>query len=75
VKRLSLQVLVLSLALLVPVVTAQALPAWLPGSTVVGSAGPQSGPTTITAMMLDSNSANTIVLGSWVTRSSSRTAA
>jgi len=62
-KRLSLQVLVLSLALLVPVVVAQALPVWLPGSTVVGEAGPQSdpGPMTITAMMLDSNSASTTV--------------
>lgn len=59
-KRLSLQVLVLSLALLVPVVTAQALPVWLPGSTVVGSAGPQSDPMMITAMMLEANSAGTV---------------
>ena len=60
-KRLFLHVLVLSVALLVPVVVAQALPVWLPGTTVVGSAGPQSAPTTITAMMLDANSATTTV--------------
>jgi hypothetical protein len=60
-KRFCLQIPVLLLALLVPLAAAQALPIWLPGSTVVGSAGPQSGPTTITAMMLDSNSASTTV--------------
>ena len=52
-KRLSLQALVLSLALLVPVVTAQALPVWLPGDTVVASAGPQGDAMMITAQMLE----------------------
>jgi hypothetical protein len=60
-KCLSLQILVLSLALLVPVAVAQALPVWLPGNTVVGEAGPQSGPTTITAMMLEANSDSVVV--------------
>jgi hypothetical protein len=59
-KRLRLQILVLSLALLVPVAAAQALPLWLPGTTQVAIAGPQSGPTTVTAMMLEANSASTV---------------
>jgi hypothetical protein len=66
-KRLSPRVLVLLLALLVPAVAAQALPVWLPGGTVVGAAGPQSGPTTITAMMLVNNSASVIETADSVT--------
>ncbi len=57
-KRLFLQVLFLSLVLLVPVLTANALPLWLPGNTEVASAGPQSDPMTITAMMLEDNSSS-----------------
>jgi hypothetical protein len=61
-KRLWLEILFLLLALLVPVATAQALPLWLPGTTEVAIAGPQAGPgpTNITAMMLDANSASTV---------------
>ncbi len=59
-EKIRLQILVLSLALLVPLASAQALPTWLPGSTVVGSAGPQGSTTAITAMMLDANSASTV---------------
>jgi hypothetical protein len=40
---------------------AQALPPWLPGSTVVGVAGPQSSPMNISAMMLDNFSTTTTV--------------
>jgi hypothetical protein len=59
-RRSFLQVLILSLALLVPVVTAQALPVWLPGDTPVGTAGPMMTPMTITAQDLVEHS------GSWV---------
>ncbi len=59
-KGIRLQILVLLLALLVPVATAQALPVWLPGGTVVGSAGPQGGAMAVTAMMLEANSASTV---------------
>jgi hypothetical protein len=64
-KHLCLRVLVLSLALLAPVVTANAaeLPVvdWLQGNTVVGSAGPEADPIDITAMMLAGNSASATV--------------
>jgi len=60
VKRLPLQILVLSLALLVPVAAAQALPVWLPGTTQVAIAGPQSSTTAVTAMMLETNSATVV---------------
>ena len=59
-KQLRLQILVLSLALLMPVAAAQALPVWLPGSTQVAIAGPQSSPLTVTAMMLETNSATIV---------------
>jgi hypothetical protein len=55
-----LRIAVVSLGSLLIASLAQALPVWLPGSTVVGSAGPQSGPTTVTAMMLEANSASTV---------------
>jgi hypothetical protein len=60
VKRLSLQVLILLLASLVPVAAAHALPSWLPGTTVVASAGPQGSAMMVTAMMLESNSASVV---------------
>jgi len=56
-KRLSLWILVVCAAWLVPVVAAEALPVWLPGDTVVASAGPAMSPLPITAAMLDSSSA------------------
>jgi len=46
--------------LLVPSLAHAALPGWLPGGTTVGTAGPQSGPMTVTAMMLDNNSTSTV---------------
>jgi hypothetical protein len=48
---------VASIGLLLVASLAQALPSWLPGNTVVGSAGPLMSPESVTAMMLDSNSA------------------
>ena len=59
-KRLSLQFLILLLASLVPVAAAHALPSWLPGTTVVASAGPQADPMMVTAMMLEANSASVV---------------
>jgi hypothetical protein len=58
---LRIGVVLLGLLLAAAVTHADTLSGWLPGSTVVGSAGPQSGPATITAMMLDANSATTTV--------------
>jgi hypothetical protein len=62
-KLLFVQLVILSLALLVTVVTANAdtLPTWLPGSTVVSSAGPEGNTTDITAMMLQNASSSTTV--------------
>ena len=58
VKRVSLWILLVWVASLLPVAAAQALPAWLPGSTVVGSAGLETNPISVSAMMLESNSAS-----------------
>lgn len=64
-KHLCLQALVLSLALLAPVVTANAaeLPVldWLSGTTVVGVAGPESAPMDIDAMTLATDSVSATV--------------
>jgi hypothetical protein len=62
-----LRIGVVSLGLLLVASLAHALPVWLPGSTVVAAAGPQSDPMTITAMMLDANSASVTVDGDTVT--------
>jgi hypothetical protein len=61
VKSRTLGLGAVAIGLLLAASLAHALPDWLPGSTVVGSAGPQSSPMEITAMMLEANSASTTV--------------
>jgi hypothetical protein len=58
-----LRILVLSVALCLPAAVAQALPVWLPADTVVATAGPEGGAIDINAMVLEGNSASTVLNG------------
>jgi hypothetical protein len=69
-KNRILRIGVVSFGLLLAAAVAHAngtLPEWLPGTTVVAGAGPQSSPTDITAATLESNSATVTVEGDTVT--------